>query len=101
MTLAQKHYQIEAGLTQIFRITGSAEVELRPLEPIKLLEVKENTVPGSIADSLAIPNQVVARCVDLVRHFADGGLQPRSGGETCGPAGPPERGGRGLRLAVE
>src|SRR5208283_5939943 len=48
MTLAQKHYQIEAGLTQIFRITGSAEVELRPLEPIKLLEVNENTVPSGI-----------------------------------------------------
>ena len=48
MTLAQKHYQIEAGLTQIFRITGSAEVELRPLEPVKLLEVNENTVPSGI-----------------------------------------------------
>ncbi len=48
MTLAQKHYQIEAGLTQFFRITGSAEVELRPLEPIKLLEVNEDTVPLGI-----------------------------------------------------
>src|SRR5208337_4589158 len=48
MTLAQKHYEIEAGLMQIFRITGSAEVELRPLEPIMLLEVNENTVPSGI-----------------------------------------------------
>lgn len=46
--LARKHYQIETGLSQIFRITGSAEVEFRPTEPIKLLEVNENTVPSGI-----------------------------------------------------
>jgi hypothetical protein len=46
--LARKHYQIETGLTRIFRITGSAEVEFRPNEPIKLLEVNENTVPSGI-----------------------------------------------------
>ena len=48
MALAQKHYELEAGLTQIFRITGIAELELRPVEPIKLLEVNENTVPSGI-----------------------------------------------------
>lgn len=48
MALAQKHYELEAGLTQIFRITGTAEPELRPVEPIKLLEVNENTVPSGI-----------------------------------------------------
>jgi hypothetical protein len=46
--LARKHYQIEAGLTRIFRVSGSAEVEFRPNEPIKLLEVNENTVPSGI-----------------------------------------------------
>ena len=46
--LAQKHYQIEAGITQIFGITGSAEVEVSPTEPIKLLEVNENTIPSGI-----------------------------------------------------
>ena len=48
MVLAQKHYQVEAGLTQVFRITGTAEVELKPTEPIKLLEVNEYTVPSGI-----------------------------------------------------
>ena len=48
MALAQKHYELEAGLTQNFRITGTAELELRPVEPIKLLEVNENTVPSGI-----------------------------------------------------
>lgn len=46
--LARKHYQIEVGLTQVFRITGPSEVEFRPNEPIKLLEVNENTVPSGI-----------------------------------------------------
>jgi hypothetical protein len=35
-------------MTRIFRITGSAEAEARPDEPIKLLEVNENTVPSGI-----------------------------------------------------
>lgn len=48
LKLARKHYQIEAGMRSIFRITGSAEVEFRPNEPIKLLEVNENTVPYGI-----------------------------------------------------
>ena len=48
MALAQKHHELEAGLAQIFRITGTAELELRPVEPIKLLEVNENTVPSGI-----------------------------------------------------
>lgn len=46
--LARKHYQVEAGLTHVIRIGGDAEVEFRPSEPIKLLEVNENTVPSGI-----------------------------------------------------
>jgi len=46
--LAEKHYQVEAGMTHVFRVTGSAEAEVRPTEPIKLLEVNENTVPSGI-----------------------------------------------------
>src|SRR5438046_1908095 len=46
--LARKHYQVEAGLTQAFRITGKAEVEVVPAEPIKLLEVNENTIPSGV-----------------------------------------------------
>ena len=46
--LAGKHYQIETGLTQVFRILGSTDAEVRPNEPIKLLEVNENTVPSGI-----------------------------------------------------
>lgn len=46
--LAEMHYQIETGLTQVFRVHGPADVETRPDEPIKLLEVNENTVPSGI-----------------------------------------------------
>jgi len=48
IVLAQKHYLVEPGMTQIFRITGDAAVEIRPAEPIKLLEVNEYTVPSGI-----------------------------------------------------
>jgi hypothetical protein len=46
--LAKKHYQAEAALSRIFRLTGSAEVEARPVEPIKLLEVNANTVASGV-----------------------------------------------------
>jgi len=46
--LAEAHYRVETGITRIFRITGGADVESQPDEPIKLLEVNENTVPAGI-----------------------------------------------------
>lgn len=46
--LAHKHYEIESGLTHVFWITSPSETELNPTEPIKLLEVNENTVPSGI-----------------------------------------------------
>jgi hypothetical protein len=46
--LAKKHYQAEAGIQKIIRLTGSAEAEVRPVEPIKLLEVNANTVPSGV-----------------------------------------------------
>jgi hypothetical protein len=46
--LAKRHYQVEAGLQTIIRLTGSAEVEVRHAEPIKLLEVNANTVPSGV-----------------------------------------------------
>jgi hypothetical protein len=46
--LAMKHYEVEDGLMRIFRLTGKAEVEASRTEPIKLLEVNENTVPSGV-----------------------------------------------------
>lgn len=46
--LAQKHYEVEAGLTRILRITENGDVGFDPNEPIKLLEVNKNTVPSGI-----------------------------------------------------
>src|SRR4051794_26208990 len=45
---AEAHYREEPGITQIYRITGGAEAEVRPNEPINLLEVNENTIPSGI-----------------------------------------------------
>lgn len=44
--LAQRHYDIEPFITEIRTITSQNEQE--PDEPIKLLEVNENTIPSGI-----------------------------------------------------
>jgi hypothetical protein len=46
--LARIHYEVEEGMTHIFRMTGTPEAESNPSEPIKLLEVNEYTVPSGI-----------------------------------------------------
>jgi hypothetical protein len=46
--LANKHYDLEDGLTRIFRITGGPAAEVIRGEPIKLLEVNENTYASGI-----------------------------------------------------
>jgi hypothetical protein len=46
--LAEMHYEIESGVTEIFRVTGPGDAEAHPGEPVKLLEVNENTVAAGI-----------------------------------------------------
>jgi hypothetical protein len=46
--LAQKHREIEAGISHILHVTGRVDVELLPDEPIKLLEVNADTVPNGV-----------------------------------------------------
>jgi len=46
--LAEAHYAVEPGITEIFRIIGGAATEILPGEPIKLLEVNTNTIPVGI-----------------------------------------------------
>ena len=46
--LARAHYTYEPGITAIFAICTDAAHEVLPAEPIKLLEVNENTIPSGI-----------------------------------------------------
>ena len=46
--LAQKHYQIEDGITEIYRVIQSQDVELNPSTPVILLEGNSNTVPSGV-----------------------------------------------------
>jgi len=46
--IAEIHYQIEDGITQIYRITAGADLEEQPNEPVKLLEVSESTIPAGV-----------------------------------------------------
>lgn len=46
--LARKHFEVEEGLETVVRLSGSADVEVLPAEPIKLLEVNSNTVPSGV-----------------------------------------------------
>jgi hypothetical protein len=45
--LANKHYQIEGGLTRVIQINSNVKV-IEPDERIILLEVNSNTVPAGI-----------------------------------------------------
>jgi len=60
--LSDLHYQVETGLTHIYRIRADVDQEAQPDEPIKLLEVNEDTIAAGImplgfgpADELGIP----------------------------------------------
>lgn len=46
--LAKVHFQSEPGLRQIFRLKGSPAAERDPAEPLKLLEINDNTIPSGI-----------------------------------------------------
>ncbi len=46
--LAAKHFELENGIIHIFRVQSEAESAGAKSEPIKLLEVNENTVPTGI-----------------------------------------------------
>jgi hypothetical protein len=41
--LAEIHFNVEEGMRKIFRYTADPKVESLPTEPIKLLQVNENT----------------------------------------------------------
>ncbi len=46
--LAGAHYAVDPGIKAIFRLTGPANRESDPREPIKLLEVNSNAIPVGI-----------------------------------------------------
>jgi len=46
--LANKHYEIEMGLSRIYLVTAPPETEFNAAEPIKLLEVNQNTVESGV-----------------------------------------------------
>ncbi len=48
LRLAETHYEIESGITEIYRLKTEVEAEQANEEPIKLLEVNQNTIPSGI-----------------------------------------------------
>ena len=46
--LANKHFEIESGLTDVYWITSASEAESSPSEPIKLLEVNRDTIESGV-----------------------------------------------------
>ena len=46
--LANVHYQVESGLRHVIRFTKPDDAEYEAGEPLKLLEVNENTVPSGV-----------------------------------------------------
>ncbi len=54
--LAQKHYQIEEGITQIFQIKQRMNLDILRAEQVMLLEVNSNTIPSGIMPIRFGPN---------------------------------------------
>src|SRR5208282_1949198 len=77
------------------QIFGVNEQAVQPwwFVPLSQGRIRANVRRGEI-------HKVVARSPDLATSPTEG-LQPRPRRETCGPAGPPERGGRGLETRAE
>ena len=48
LRLAEAHYQIEAGIREIYRIKSVPDREVAIEEPIMLLEVNENTIASGV-----------------------------------------------------
>ncbi len=46
--LAAAHYRVEAGITGIYRLLATPDVESRTDEPVKLLEVNQDTIAAGI-----------------------------------------------------
>ncbi len=46
--VAEAHYELEPGMQRIVRLEGTSQEETDPKEPVKLLEVNEDTVPAGI-----------------------------------------------------
>ena len=71
--IAQKHFQVEAGLEKIIRLKGSAEAEVSPVEPIKLLEVNANTVPSGVlpVNFGRVQERCCSRIFTLKKSMAD------------------------------
>ncbi len=57
--LAQCHYNIEPGITEIFTLCETPEYELLPTTPIKLLEVNENTVASGVMPLHFAPSKTI------------------------------------------
>jgi hypothetical protein len=54
--LAQKHYQIEDGITQIFQIKQRVNMDIVRAKPVTLLEINANTIPSGIMPIRFGPN---------------------------------------------
>ncbi|HEY8751112.1 MAG TPA: hypothetical protein VIM11_24225 [Tepidisphaeraceae bacterium] len=48
LRLAQAHFSVEPGIAQIFRLLADAQLESAPNEPVKLLEVNQDTTADGI-----------------------------------------------------
>ena len=58
--LAHKHYDIEPGISRIFKLRDEAELEETSATPIKLLEVNADTPPSGIIPLYLGPFPAVA-----------------------------------------
>jgi hypothetical protein len=81
-TLAQAHYTVELGIQQIIRLLSAEEQD--DSEPIKLLVVNANTVPGGIqplffgpqnANGILYPSMIIEITPEEYQQLQAGALR--------------------------
>ena len=84
--LARSYYEMDSGLTHIFRLVGPPEVEADPIEPIKLLEVYEYAIPTGIVPLNFPPHPASGlNCSVEIIQIAPEELEPVRNGELALP----------------
>jgi hypothetical protein len=90
--LAKRHYEIEEGLTHVFRYSGAAAIEAISGEPIKFLEVNAATIPTGVmplqfgpvpASGIAFPSIIIEITPDEYRQIQTKEMKLPDGWDLC------------------
>ena len=101
LRLARLHFEFEPGMVEIYRVLDEGADEANPREPIKLLEVNQDTIPSGILPlgfdpipaSGNFPSVIIQITPGEFERVKKGELQLPSGWQISQPLPPPTHSG--------